>query len=216
MKRLILTGALLVTSMNLSQKTLADIQSPPTPVYSSVLDIEPFITYEEVKERISQIAAKLEADYNREEIVIVMIMKGSLCLVVDLIRAISFPCTIEYMQASSYGIKGEHRGALQIKGIEALNLESKNVLLVDDIFDSGNTLSLAYLALAQKKPKSLKSLVLVSRNIPRSVDYQPDYVLFDIEEDGFIVGCGFDYKEYYRGLRDIYLLKDVQRSTSNL
>jgi len=62
-----------------------------------------------------------------------------------------------------------------------------------------------------KKPKSLKSLVLVSRNIPRDIDYRPDYVLFNIEEeDGFIVGCGFDYKEHYRGLKDVYLLKDLQ------
>lgn len=210
MNTYILVGALLFASTSLSQKALANIENPPMSVYSSVA-VEPFITYEEVKERIDQVAAQLALDYKSQEIVLVMVMKGALCLAVDLIRAISFPCTIEYMQTSSYGMKGECRGKLEIKGVDALNLESKNVLLVDDIFDSGNTLSQVHQALAKKNPKSLKSLVLVSRNIPRDIDYRPDYVLFNIEEeDGFIVGCGFDYKEHYRGLKDVYLLKDLQ------
>lgn len=205
-----IVGVLLFTSISLSQKALANRENPPMSVYSSV-EVDPFITYEEIKERINQVAAQLAIDYESQEIVLVMIMKGALCLAVDLIRAISFPCTIEYMQTSSYGMKGEYRGGLEIKGVEALDLESKNVLLVDDIFDSGNTLSQVHQALAKKNPKSLKSLVLVSRNVPRDIDYRPDYVLFNIEEeDGFIVGCGFDYKEHYRGLKDVYLLKDLQ------
>ncbi|PWU16118.1 MAG: hypoxanthine phosphoribosyltransferase [Chlamydiae bacterium] len=204
-----IVGVLLLTSISLSQKALANRESPPMSVYSSV-EVDPFITYEEVKERINKVAKQLALDYKSQEIVIVMIMKGALCLAVDLIRAISFPCTIEYMQTSSYGMKGECRGGLEIKGVEALDLESKNVLLVDDIFDSGNTLSQVHQALAKKNPKSLKSLVLVSRNVSRDIDYRPDYVLFNIEEDGFIVGCGFDYKEHYRGLKDVYLLKDLE------
>ena len=210
MNTCILAGALLFTSISLSQKALANIENPPMSVYSSV-KVEPFITYEEIKERLNQVAAQLALDYENQEIVVVMVMKGDLCLAVDLIRAISFPCTIECMQTSSYGMKGEYRGGLEIKGVDALNLESKNVLLVDDIFDSGNTLSQVHQALAKKNPKYLKSLVLVSRNVPRDIEYRPDYVLFDIEEeDGFIVGCGFDYKEHYRGLKDVYLLKDLQ------
>ncbi|MGL4539826.1 MAG: phosphoribosyltransferase [Candidatus Rhabdochlamydia sp.] len=214
MKKLILAMTVILAS--LSQKALANVENPPMSVYSSV-DVDPFITYEEIKDRISKVADQLAVDYDKQEIVIVMIMKGAVCLAVDLIRAISFPCTIEYMQTSSYGMKGEHRGKLVIKGVDALDLESKNVLLIDDIFDSGNTLSQAHLALAQKNPKSLKSLVLVSRNVPRAIDYQPDYVLFNIEkEDGFIVGCGFDYKEHFRGLKDVYLLKYFQKAIAGL
>ncbi|MGL5263286.1 MAG: phosphoribosyltransferase [Candidatus Rhabdochlamydia sp.] len=214
MKKLILAMTVILAS--LSQKALANVENPPMSVYSSV-DVDPFITYEEIKDRISKVADQLAVDYDKQEIVIVMIMKGAVCLAVDLIRAISFPCTIEYMQTSSYGMKGEHRGELVIKGVDALDLESKNVLLIDDIFDSGNTLSQAHLALAKKNPKSLKSLVLVSRNVPRAIDYQPDYVLFNIEkEDGFIVGCGFDYKEHFRGLKDVYLLKDFQKAIAGL
>lgn len=212
MKRFILAVVLVIISISLSQEVLASVENSLIPAYSSI-DEDPFITYEEIKERINKVAAQLAIDYDRQEIVIVMIMKGAVCLAVDLIRAISFPCTIEYMQTSSYGMKGDHRGELQIKGVDSLDLESKNVLLIDDIFDSGNTLFQVHQALAQKNPKSLKSLVLISKNIPRTMDYQPDYVLFNIEKEaGFIVGYGFDYKEHFRGLKDIYLLKDLQKS----
>ncbi|QZA59038.1 Hypoxanthine phosphoribosyltransferase [Candidatus Rhabdochlamydia porcellionis] len=127
-----------------------------------------------------------------------MIMKGAVCLFADLIRDISLPCVAESIQVSSY--HGKTRGNLQVKGIESLDLFSKSVLLVDDIFDSGNTI-------AKKKPKSLKSLVLLSKNIS-DLEYRPDYLLFSIENQ-FVVDYGLDYKEYYRGLKGIYLLKTL-------
>lgn len=173
----------------------------------STLELDLLISMDEIQDRIAKIAVQLETDYKDQEIVIVMIMKGAICLVADLIRAISLPCVIESIQASSYGTHGKIRGNLQIKGIESLDLFSKNVLLVDDIFDSGNTLFQVHQALAEKKPKSLKSLVLLSKNIS-DLEYQPDYLLFSIE-NRFVVGYGLDYKEYYRGLRGIYLFKEA-------
>lgn len=175
------------------------------PIYAP-LELDLLISHEEIQERISQIAVELELDYDRKEIVIVVIMKGAICLAADLIRAISFPCTIEYMQASSYGMQGEVRGNIQIQGMETLDLASKNVLLIDDIFDSGNTLFQVRQALAEQKPKSIKSLVLLSKNIS-CLNYQPDYILFSIE-NRFVVGYGLDYKEYYRGLQGIYQFKE--------
>ena len=169
------------------------------------LELDLLISHKTIQERIAQIAVQLELDYKQKEIVIVVIMKGAICLAADLIRAISFPCVVESIQASSYGMQGKVRGDVQIQGIEALNLESKNVLLVDDIFDSGNTLFQVHQALAQKNPKSLKSLVLLSKNVS-CLNYQPDYILFSIE-NRFVVGYGLDYKEYYRGLQGIYQFK---------
>lgn len=99
---------------------------------------------------------QLEADYKDQENVLAMVMKGVLCLTVDLIRAISFLCIIKYMQTSSYGMKGEYRRGLEIKGIAILNLESKNVLIIDDIFDASNTFFQVYQALAKKKSKIFK------------------------------------------------------------
>lgn len=173
----------------------------------SPMQLDLLISHEEIQNEIANVAAQLELEYLQEEIVIVMIMKGSLCLVADLIRAISIPCIIETIQASSYGMQGKVRGDLQIRGIEALDITAKNVLIVDDIFDSGNTLFQVYLALTQKNPKSLKSLVLLSKNAS-CVNYKPDYILFPIE-DRFVVGYGLDYKEYYRGLQGIYVFKEV-------
>ena len=162
----------------------------------------------EFQDKIAKIAMQLEADYKDQEIVIVMIMKGAICLVADLIRAISLPCVVESIRASSY--HGKTRGNLQIKGIQSLDLFSKNVLLVDDVFDSGNTLFQAHQALAEKRPKSLKSLVLLSKNVS-DLEYQPDYLLFSVENQ-FVVGYGLDYKEYYRGLKGIYLFKETVSS----
>ncbi|KAG6559472.1 Hypoxanthine phosphoribosyltransferase [Candidatus Rhabdochlamydia oedothoracis] len=171
----------------------------------STLELDLLISMDEIQDKIAKIAVQLEADYKDQEIVIVMIMKGAICLVADLIRAISLPCVVESIQASSY--HGKTRGNLQIKGLEALDLLAKNVLLVDDIFDSGNTLFQVYQALAEKKPKSLKSLVLLSKNVS-DLEYRPDYLLFSVE-NRFVVGYGLDYKEYYRGLKGIYLFKET-------
>lgn len=176
----------------------------------SPIQLELLISHEAIQNAIVNVATQLEQEYLREEVVIVMIMKGSLCLVADLIRAISIPCTIETIQASSYGVHGKIRGDLQIQGIQALDVTDKNVLIVDDIFDSGNTLFQVHLALTQKNPKSLKSLVLLSKDAS-CVNYKPDYTLFFIENQ-FVVGYGLDYKEYYRGLPGIYVLKEVSKA----
>ncbi|MGB7128373.1 MAG: hypoxanthine phosphoribosyltransferase [Candidatus Rhabdochlamydia sp.] len=176
----------------------------------SALELDLLISMDEIQDKIAKVVVQLETDYKGQEIVIVMIMKGAICLVADLIRAISLPCVVESIQASSYGAHGKTRGNLQIKGIESLDLFSKNVLLVDDIFDSGNTLFQVHQALAEKKPKSLKSLVLLSKNVS-DLECQPDYILFSIE-NRFVVGYGLDYKEYYRGLKGIYLFKETASS----
>lgn len=168
------------------------------------VELDLLISMDEIQDKIAKIAIQLESDYKNQEIVIVMIMKGAICLVADLIRAISLPCVVESIQVSSY--HGKTRGNLQIKGIESLDLFCKDVLLVDDIFDSGNTLFQVYQALAEKRPKSLKSLVLLSKNVS-GLEYRPNYLLFSIKNQ-FVVGYGLDYKEYYRGLKGIYLFKE--------
>ena len=89
----------------------------------------------QIQERIAQYAAQIDADYQNKEIVLVMVMKGAICIASDLIRAIKNPCSLEYVQASSYGQNGETAGALTLTGLEKLSLEGKHVLLVDDIFD---------------------------------------------------------------------------------
>ncbi len=162
------------------------------------------ISQEQIKEKITEAARAIDAQYAGEELTIVMVMKGAVCVAADLMRELKTPCTIEYCSASSYGQHGAKRGELKISGLDQLDLTSKNVLLVDDIFDTGHTLKQILSRLQQKNPKSLKSLVLLSKNVSRDIDFVPDYVLFEIE-NLFVIGFGLDYKEYYRGLPGIYV-----------
>jgi hypoxanthine phosphoribosyltransferase len=167
--------------------------------------LELLISEKSILAKITEIAKQLDQDYRGKELTVVMIMKGAICLVADLIRQLHVPCSLEFVQGSSYGKRGMARGKLSIFGIERINLAKKHVLIVDDIFDSGKTLSEVVTQLKKQEPKSLKSLVLLSKNVPRKTKYTPDYVLFEIE-DRFVVGYGLDYKERYRGLPGVYAL----------
>lgn len=167
--------------------------------------LELLISKEEIRNKIAEAAIQLDAQYAGRQITIVMIMKGSICLVADLIRQFHCPCSIEFIQAASYGARGTSSGELKITGLEQLDLASKDVLVIDDIYDSGKTLVEVMHRVKQKHPHSLKSLVLLSKKVPRESAYVPDFVLFDIE-NLFVVGYGLDYKELYRGLPGVYAL----------
>jgi hypoxanthine phosphoribosyltransferase len=160
------------------------------------------ISEEEIRQKVAEVAKVLDAVYAGRELTIVMVMKGALCLAADLIRQLKTPCAIEMIQASSYR-GATHRGELFIRGIEEMELASKEVLLIDDIYDSGETLSRIVAKIQEKHPKTLKSLVLLSKKVARSSPYIPDHVLFEID-NVFVVGYGLDYNEHYRGLSGIY------------
>ncbi|MES2344670.1 MAG: hypoxanthine phosphoribosyltransferase [Chlamydiota bacterium] len=170
--------------------------------------LEVVISEEEILKKISSVAKQLDHDYAGQEIVIVIVMKGAICLVADLIRHLSSPCSLEFVRGSSYGARGVERGDLIITGLEAMNVTGKNVLVVDDIFDSGTTLTEIVNQFKKLQPITLKSLVLLSKKVERTVNYTPDYVLFEIE-NRFVVGYGLDYKEHYRGLPGIYTMANL-------
>ena len=175
----------------------------PSKGNSSILEL--LISEEDILKKVTIVSHEIDAFYAGQSLVIIMIMKGAICLVADLIRKISIPCSLEFIQANSYGAFGEHRGELVIKGLDSLDIKGKNVLVVDDIFDSGITLSEVIFQLKKKEAKSLKSLVLLSKKIIRKTSYFPDHVLFAIE-DRFVVGYGLDYKEQFRGLPGVFAL----------
>ena len=135
-----------------------------------------------------------------------MVLKGSFILVSDLIRHLHLPIRIEAVQAMSYGEGGIVKGEQEIAGVGSLDIKDRHVLLIDDIFDTGETLAELSRKIHEKKPASLRSLVLLTKDVPRNTDFRPDISLFDIE-DRFVVGYGLDYKEYYRGLPDIYSIE---------
>ncbi len=171
------------------------------------LKLRPLITKEEIASRLKETARQISQDYAEKDLVVVMVLKGALCVVADLIRELDLPLDIEAVQCSSYGARGTQRGALQVIGEERLQIHNRDVLVVDDIFDSGHTIVTLIEKLKEKHPSSIKSCVLLYKNdVEKATDYRPEYVLFDIKNE-FVVGYGLDYKERYRGLPGIYVLE---------
>lgn len=166
----------------------------------------PLITEEAIAEKVEEMACILNEKYAGKELTIVAILKGSVCLLADIMRLLTIPFSIEFLRASSYGENGTKRGELSIESIDNLTIEGRDVLILDDIYDSGETLSAIAKALEPLRPKSLQSLVLLKKRVPHSGEVLPSHVCFDIE-DHFVVGYGLDYKEHYRGMRGIYRIK---------
>ena len=142
-------------------------------------DFEKIIPQEQIFEKIKNVSKKIDEKYKNQEIVILSILKGSLCITADLVRSLNVKNEIEFIRAISYTV--EKRGELKIEGLENLDLENKNVLIVDDIFDSGITLSTIVDAIKLKKPKSIESFVVLKKNVKHITKYRPTYTLFDIE-----------------------------------
>lgn len=169
--------------------------------------LTPLIEKETIAEKVKEVALQIQKDYRGKDLVIVMVLKGAICLVADLIRELDLPLDVETVQCSSYGARGTQRGELKVIGLERLDIQGRDVLVVDDIFDTGNTMVTLLEAMKKLHPHSLKSCVLLNKNDVRKVtDYVPEYVLFDIP-NSFVVGYGLDFKERYRGLSGVYILR---------
>lgn len=160
------------------------------------------LSQEEIRQGIRQVAREIDRDFQGEEITVLAVLKGAMFVAVDLTRELDSPCTVECIKASSYGMGGTKRGELSITGLEKINLEGKNVLVVEDIFDTGATLSSIMGKLKELRPKTLRSFVLLMKDVEHLTNYRPDYCLFHID-DHFVIGYGLDYKEYWRNLSDI-------------
>lgn len=169
-------------------------------------NLKQLISEDQIQTRIKEVAHQINQEYQGKEITFIMVMKGSFILMADLIREITAPCRFESITATSYGQNGTVSGTLTLKGLEGLSLKGRHVILVDDIFDTGKTMTNIKDQLLLQEPASLKTLVLLLKNRPRPITYTPDYFLFPIENE-FVIGYGLDYKELYRGLRGIYIVE---------
>lgn len=176
-----------------------------THAFEDNLDV--LISTQEIDAKMKEAAKMINNDYKDKNLTVIMIMKGAVCVAADLIRNINVPFKLDYIKASSYGNNGTVSGNLKIEGLDRLDIEGRDVLLVDDIFETGKTITGIKEMLQQKKPNSIKTFVLLLKNISRKTSYQPDYVLFTIP-NRFVVGYGLDYKEFFRGLPDIRAFKN--------
>lgn len=162
--------------------------------------IKVLIDEEKLNKRIKEVAEEISKDYKNEEIVLICILKGAAYFAIDLSKRITDSVVIlDFMKASSYGNGMETTGNVELKIDLSTNIENKNVIIVEDIIDSGYTLNYLYDYLKNKNPKTLKICVLLDKKERRKKEIKVDYTAFEIENK-FIVGYGLDYEDKYRNL----------------
>lgn len=156
--------------------------------------------------RIGELGEEISKDYANEEVMLVGILKGASVFMSDLIRKISIPAYIDYMVVSSYGNSAETSGVVRIiKDLED-NIEGKNIIIVEDIIDTGLTLAYLKKNLLNRNPKSLKICTLLDKPSRRQKEIAIDYKGFEVPDE-FIIGYGIDYAEKYRNLPFVGVLK---------
>jgi hypoxanthine phosphoribosyltransferase len=172
----------------------ASADDPQHPDISDVL-----VTEQEIARRIAELAAELSRDYAGREVLLVGVLKGAVMVMADLSRALSIPATMEFMAVSSYGTSTSSSGVVRILKDLDRSIEGKHVLVVEDIIDSGLTLSWLLRNLRSRGPASVEVVALLRKPDAIKVDLKVRYVGFDIPS-AFVVGYGLDYGERYRTL----------------
>lgn len=154
---------------------------------------------EEIDECVSRLADKINTDYRGEEVIVLGVLKGCFVFISDLVRKLDCDTRVYFMEVSSYNDGTVSSGKITIKKDLDVDIEGKNVLIAEDIIDSGNTLSQLTAILKERKPKSLKVCTLLSKPSRREVEFEADYTGFVIE-DRYIIGYGLDCAEQFRQL----------------
>ncbi|NMA60804.1 MAG: hypoxanthine phosphoribosyltransferase [Firmicutes bacterium] len=157
------------------------------------------ISTEEIASRVQELGAKISRDYAEKDLVVVGILKGAVVFMSDLIRAIQVPLEIDFMATSSYGAATETSGVVQLLKDLDTAIEGRDILIVEDIIDSGLTLSYLSQLLQSRQPASIKTAVLLDKPDRRRIDFIPDYIGFSIPDE-FVVGYGLDHNHRYREL----------------
>lgn len=152
-----------------------------------------------VDNRIKEIAAQISRDYAKKEVRLICILKGSVFYTTELAKRLTIPTTMDFMKVSSYGSGTVSSGKIEIKKDLDDSIEGLDVIVVEDIVDSGNTLSQLIPELKKRNPRSLAVTTLLDKPSRREVEVDVDYVGFEIE-DKFVVGYGLDYDQSYRDL----------------
>lgn len=167
---------------------------------------EVLLTEEMLAARVAELGAQITRDYADKEILAIGILKGAIVFMADLIRAIDRPVDLDFMAVSSYGERTDSSGIVRILKDLDKSIEGKHVLIVEDIIDSGQTLSYLIRNLRERRPASIQLCTLMNKPERRKVDLSVKYVGFEIPNE-FVVGYGLDYAEKYRNLPYLGILK---------
>ena len=163
-------------------------------------------TEEDLKRMVADLGNRISEDYKDKNLFMVAALKGAVVFMADLMRAIEIPCSIDFLSVSSYGAGTSTSGEVRVLKDLDTTLEGRDLLVVEDILDSGVTLSFLLKNLSARNPKSIRLCTLLDKPERRKVDIKPDYVGAQVPDE-FIVGYGLDYDEKYRNLPYIGVLK---------
>ncbi|BAH41099.1 MULTISPECIES: hypoxanthine phosphoribosyltransferase [Bacillales] len=170
-------------------------------------DIEKILLSEEdIAGKVRELGETLAAEYKDKNPLVICVLKGAVIFMADLIRHMSIPCEMDFMAVSSYGSGTESSGMVKILKDLDTSVENRHVLVVEDIMDSGLTLSRLVELLRHREAASVKVVTLLNKPERRKVDISPDYKGYDVPDE-FVVGYGLDYAEHYRNLPYIGVLK---------
>jgi hypoxanthine phosphoribosyltransferase len=175
--------------------------SPETEIDISKKEI--LISSSEINQRVAQLGKEISVDYQGRELHLVGVLNGAFIFLADLVRQINIPCQICFLQASSY--KDQKVSSGEVTLMHNLDLRGKDVLVVEDIFDTGLTLKYVLEDLLRQKPNSIEACSLLNKKIPNKAEVTVKYIGFDIE-DRFVVGYGLDFAERYREVPHIACL----------
>jgi hypoxanthine phosphoribosyltransferase len=170
---------------------------------------KPMITQEEMRKRIQELGLRIAKDYQEKDLLMVGVLKGAFVFFADLTRAIPLPLHVDFLVVSSYGEKKKSSGAVKVISDLSQNVKGKDILVVEDIVDSGLTLTFLKKKLMAKKPASLRFCTLLDKPQRRKTEVTIDYVGFTIPNK-YVVGYGLDYENKYRNLPYIAVLENVR------
>jgi hypoxanthine phosphoribosyltransferase len=160
---------------------------------------EVLISQELLQEKITEIAARVSADYDGRRVLVIGVLKGAIFFISDLVRQLTVPCEIDFMAVSSYGASTHSSGVVRILKDLDIPIAGRHVLIVEDVIDSGLTLSYLLKNLSSRGPASLEICTLLAKPGYRRLNIQARYVGFELP-DVFVVGYGLDYAERFRNL----------------
>ena len=169
-------------------------------------ELIPVLKKDDIEHMVVQVASRISSDYQERELVLIGVLKGAYVFLSDLARQMSIPAQVDFIGISSYGADTSSSGKIRLTKDIDINIKNKDVLIIEDIVDTGLTLSYIVEYLESFSPKTIKVCALIDKRERRKSKVKIDYACH-LTDEGFLVGYGLDYSEDYRNLPDIYHLK---------
>ena len=167
-------------------------------------------TKEYIAQQVSRLGSEINQDYHDKDILMIIVLKGSMIFAADLAREITRPLSMDFLQVSSYDGKTTSSGEVTFKKDLETDIHGKHIIIVEDIVDTGLTLQVLKQTLLKRNPASLKICTLIDKRKHRTTSIESDYIGITMD-DGFIIGYGLDYDELYRNLDAIYTFDPTQQ-----